>query len=267
MPKKELITDVRNIREKSPLIHNITNYVVMNNTANALLAIGASPVMAHAVQEVEQFARMASALVINVGTLSDRWVEAMELAMLAAREAGVPIIYDPVGAGATDYRDSVNERLLGAVNPTIIRGNGSEIMALARCMSPLTEKATAVDSLGGGTTKGVDSTIESGGALEAAKILSHRYGSVVVISGQTDYVVSGDGVMENHHGTSMMARVTGMGCTASAICGAFAAVNPDAAQAAFNAMSLMGIAGERASAVVRGTGSLQVAFLDELYKF
>lgn len=243
--------NLRKINERSPLVHNITNFVVMNNTANALLAIGASAVMAHAVEEVEQMAAASSALVINVGTLSDRWVVAMELAMKSAQKVGVPIVYDPVGAGATTYRNRVNERLLSAVSPTIIRGNGSEIMALA---------------MTGTVTKGVDSTASSDNAIEAAHKLSAQYGSVVVISGQTDYIVCGDKILENHYGTPLMSRVTGMGCTATAICGAFAAVESDAAKAAYQAMTLMGMAGEQAYGKTQLPGSFQVHFIDALYE-
>lgn len=249
--------DVAAIREQAPLVHNITNFVVMNNTANALLSLGASPVMAHAEDEVAEMVCLSKALVVNVGTLSPEWVRGMERAMCAARAAGVPIVYDPVGAGATQYRNGVNKRLLVAAPPTIIRGNGSEIMALAAGF----ELARAVQ------TKGVDSTAASDAAVEAASALSEKLKAVVVVSGGTDYIVDGNEVLENHRGTPMMTRVTGMGCTASAICGAFAGVNGDPAAAALNAMLLMGMCGERALANSNGPGSFQVAFLDALYGF
>lgn len=249
--------DVAAIRAQSPLVHNITNFVVMNNTANALLALGASPVMAHAEEEAGDMARLAGALVINVGTLSADWVRGMERAMDAAHEAGIPIVYDPVGAGATPYRNEINHRLLSRVSPTIVRGNGSEIMAVA-----------AGFGLGASTTtKGVDSTAGSSAAVAAAQALSEYLHAVVVISGQTDYIVEGSRVLENAYGTPMMSRVTGMGCTATAVCGAFAAVNRDALQAAFHAMTLMGQCGERALDASSGPGSFQVAFLDALYAY
>lgn len=254
---ESLRRDVASIREQAPLVHNITNYVVMNNTANALLAIGASPVMAHSEEEVAEMVRLARALVINVGTLSPEWVRGMERAMCAARAAGVPVVYDPVGAGATPYRNTVNRKLLITAPPTIIRGNGSEIMAVA-----------AGFELGSAArTKGVDSTAASQAAVEAASALSEKLKTVVVVSGETDYIVNGNEVLENHSGTPMMTRVTGMGCTASAICGAFAAVNGDPADAALNAMTLMGLCGQRALAHSNGPGSFQVAFLDALYGF
>ena len=244
--------DIEAIRAKSPLVHNITNFVVMNNTANALLAIGASPVMAHAVEEVADMVSISGALVVNMGTLSPYWVEGMNQAMKTARSKGIPIIYDPVGAGATPYRDEINARLIGDVSPTIIRGNGSEIMALVRS---------------GAGAKGVDSTVGSADAVECARQLSRQTGSVVVISGQTDYIVDRDKVYTNDYGTPIMSRVTGMGCTATAICGAFAAVNKDAAAAGLNAMTLMGRCGEIALGKSDGPGSFQVAFIDALYNF
>lgn len=254
---ESLRRDVAAIREQAPLVHNITNLVVMNNTANALLSLGASPVMAHAMEEVAEMARLSKALVVNVGTPSPTWVMAMERAMCAARAAGVPVVYDPVGAGATPYRNTVNRKLLITAPPTIIRGNGSEIMAVAAGF----ELGSAAQ------TKGVDSTAASDAALAAASALSERLKTIVVVSGPTDYIVNGNEVLENRHGTPMMTRVTGMGCTASAICGAFAAVNGDPADAALNAMTLMGLCGERALAESRGPGSFQVAFLDALYGF
>lgn len=245
-----MLIDIEKIVKQRPLIHNITNYVVMNNTANALLCLGASPVMAHATQEVEEMVALAGALVVNVGTLSPHWVDAMAMAMCKAHSLAIPIVYDPVGAGATTYRNEVNRRLLSEVSPTIIRGNGSEIMALVNS---------------GAGAKGVDSTVSSHNAVDAAIRLSQQTGAVVVISGAIDYIVSGDVVLENHRGTPMMESITGMGCTASAICGAFAAVNHDPAQAAFNAMTLMGVCGEEALSTSTGPGSFQVAFLDAIY--
>lgn len=254
-----MLNDLQLIRRSAPLIHNITNFVVMNNTANALLAIGASPVMSHAVEEVEDMVSMAGALVVNVGTLSHEWVDAMEMAMRRAKECGVPIVYDPVGAGATAYRNQVNKRLLSAISPTIIRGNGSEIMALAVDIAPNTTAALS-------KTKGVDSVQSSDGALDAAIRLSMATGAVVVISGQRDYIVDGKDVATNDLGTPLMTRVTGMGCTSSAVCGAFVAVNPqNPAAAALHAMQAMGSAGESALASSKGPGSFQTAFLDSLY--
>jgi len=244
-------SSVERIRRESPVIHNITNYVVMNSTANALLAIGASPVMAHAEDEVEEMVGIAGALVINIGTLSRKWVKAMRKAAAGAKKRGIPLVLDPVGAGATRYRTETARGLIEDSPPSIIRGNASEIMALPDR---------------GGRTKGVDSTAASGQALAAARELSERSGSVVCVSGETDYIIDGRDTTLIRNGHPLMPRVTGLGCTASALCGAFAAVQESCALAAAQAMAVMGIAGEIAAAQAAGPGSLQVGFLDALYR-
>lgn len=246
-----LITDLELVRQKSPLIHNITNYVVMNNTANALLAIGASPVMIHTVDEVEEMAAMASALVINIGTVENSWLEAMILAGKSAKSKNKPVVFDPVGAGATSYRIKVSKQIIDECKPSIIRGNASEIMAL--CNSDI-------------KTKGVDSTTSSDIALDSAKLLAKQSGAIVAISGETDYITDGDSIEYVRNGNPMMEKVTGLGCTATAIVAAFAAVNPNMLAAATHAMAVMGICGEIAVQKSRGNGSLQVNFLDELYQ-
>ncbi|MBW2675402.1 MAG: hydroxyethylthiazole kinase, partial [Deltaproteobacteria bacterium] len=248
---ESIYADVAKIRETAPLIHNITNYVVMNSTANALLALGASPVMAHAEQEVDEMTGIARALVINIGTLSTSWVAAMFLAAGRARELGVPLVFDPVGAGATSYRTKTCLDLIDTVPPAIISGNASEIMAL-----------TGQDA----RTKGVDSSDPSVAALDAARGLNEETGSTVCVSGEVDYIVDGEDVITIENGHPMMARVTGLGCTATALCGAFAAVNPSFPVAAAGAMAVMGIAGEMAAEHSEGPGSLQVAFLDILFR-
>ncbi len=241
---------VKEIRDSVPVIHNITNYVVMNNSANALLAIGASPVMAHAEEEVEEMVNIAGALVINIGTLSPHWIKAMLLAVEKAKKIDIPIILDPVGAGATTYRTSTARELIQEVPPAIIRGNASEIMSLI-------EKNTQ--------TRGVESAASSHSAVDTARQLNKTYGSVVCVSGETDYIIYGDDVTKVMNGHPMMTKVTGMGCIATAICGAFAAVNRAYAEAAVQAMAVMGIAGEIAVRGAAGPGMLQVRFLDALY--
>jgi hydroxyethylthiazole kinase len=239
------------IHSQSPIVHNITNYVVMNNTANALLAIGASPVMAHAEEEVEEMVNIASALVINIGTLSERWIKAMFKAARRARGKGIPVILDPVGAGATDYRTKTARDLIASEPPTIIRGNASEIMALYDDKSK---------------TKGVDSAASSDTAIDIAQRLSETYKCVVCVSGAVDYVIDKERIMKIKNGHPLMSKVTGLGCTASALCGAFAAVEKSAFAATVEAMAVMGIAGEMAAGVAAGPGSLQTHFLDILYR-
>lgn len=242
--------DVLAVRKHAPIVHNITNFVVMNNTANALLALGASPVMAHAEEEVEDMVSISGALVINIGTLNREWITAMEKAMRKAKELGRPIVLDPVGAGATAYRTETARRMVKNFAPSIIRGNGSEIMAL--CMDDI-------------STKGVDSSDGSHAALGAAQALSESAGSAVCVSGETDYIISGGVRYSIGNGHAMMPKVTGLGCTATALCGAFAAVNADYGMAAAHAMAVMGIAGEIAAGISAGPASLQSNFIDTLY--
>lgn len=244
-PEKDLTL----LRKKSPLVQNITNYVVMNFTANALLALGASPVMAHAVEEVEDMVGIAGALVVNIGTLSGHWVKGMELAMARAAALGKPIVLDPVGAGATAYRNHTLTRLLDVAAPTIIRGNASEIMALAG---------------NNVTTKGVDSTASSDESIDAAIALNQKFGSVVSVSGATDVIVGAGRIAYVSNGVPLMTRVTGMGCSASAIAGAYAAVCGDPFEAAVSAAATMGVCGELAYRNAQLPGSFQIAFLDAL---
>jgi hydroxyethylthiazole kinase len=242
--------DIRRIRAEAPLVHNITNYVVMNTTANALLAVGASPVMAHASEEVEEMVRLARALVLNIGTLSGPWIEAMLRAGREAGRHGIPVILDPVGSGATRFRTETAGRLVAELSPAVIRGNASEIASLVG--------AAAV-------TKGVDSTLDAEQTIEMARNLAATWRCVVVVSGATDLIV-GDGVVVRvRNGHPLMTRVTGLGCTATALVGAFAAVNPARVRAAAHAMALMGIAGEIAAERSGGPGSLQMNFLDVLH--
>lgn len=247
---KALKRDLELVRSQSPLVHNITNYVVMNNTANALLSIGASPVMAHAHEEVEDMVNIASVLVLNIGTLDDYWIKSMLLAGKAAQKKGIPIVFDPVGAGATSYRTDTCKLLIRECKPAVIRGNASEIMALQDSNTK---------------TKGVDSRDSSEIAIDAAESLARETGAVVVISGETDYITDGVKTEKVENGNRLMERVTGMGCTATAIVGAFAAINKDAFQAALHGMAVMGITGEIAAARSTGNGSLQLNFLDTLY--
>ena len=238
------------VRSQRPLVHNITNYVVMNNSANALLAIGASPVMAHWTQEMEEMVSIAGALVLNIGTLDENWLKSMKVAGLAASRKSIPIVLDPVGAGATSARTAASLELIRLCHPSVIRGNASEIMALIDA---------SVKS------KGVDSSAQSEDAVKAARKLALETGAVVVISGATDYITDGTVVHTVEGGDGIMTSVTGMGCTSTALVGAFAAVVEDPLIAATAAMAVMSLAGERAAARSRGNGSMQVNFLDELY--
>jgi hydroxyethylthiazole kinase len=250
----DLWSDLAAVREHSPLVHCITNFVVVNFNANVLLAAGASPVMAHAHEEVRDLAGIAQALVLNIGTLDPYWVESMKLALAAATARGIPSVLDPVGAGATPYRNTTLERLLAVAAPTVIRGNGSEIMSTA---------GAAVK------TRGVDSSAAAGDALGAAQALITRTGGTVCVSGGTDHILDARhrwARLSNGH--PWMTRITGVGCSATALVGAFCAVQPDAWRATTAAMAFLGIAGEVAAEKTQarglGVGSMAVQLLDEL---
>lgn len=241
---------LNSIRIKNPLVQNITNYVVMNSTANALLAIGASPVMAHAKEEVEDIVHISSSLVINMGTLSEKWVDSILLAVKKAKEVNTPFVFDPVGVGASKYRTTTALKIIETATPNVIRGNASEIMVLA-------EQAIS--------TKGVDSTVQAEDAVSGAIELSKKLNNTIVVSGEVDYIVTGDKVSTISNGNALMAKVTGMGCSATAIIGACIAIESDIHLASITAMAIMGIAGDMAAELSKGPGSFQVNFLDCLY--
>lgn len=241
---------VLTVREQSPLVHNITNFVVMNNTANALLAAGASPIMAHARPEIKQIVDIAGAVVINIGTPDEYWSDAMLVAAEHASSAGRPWILDPVGAGATSYRDELIQKLL-AFRPDVIRGNASEIIALSTSNHA--------------HTKGVDSTATSTEAKAIAKRTARQFQNIVCVSGAQDIITDGKKTAFIHNGHPLMTRITGMGCSATALIGAFSAVIENKFEATIAAMALLGIAGEISVKTAEGPGSFQVKILDKLY--
>jgi hydroxyethylthiazole kinase len=249
--RQNLIRDLEYLRNNHPLIHNITNYVVMNYTANALLAMGASPVMAHAEEEVEEMVGLSSALVLNIGTLSNHWVDAMETAARAANRKGIPVVLDPVGAGATLLRRRAAKRLLENSKITVLRGNASEILSLAP------EGATS-------TTKGVDSTQDSIRARNAAKEIARGMGLTVAVTGNVDVVTNGNQILYVHNGHPMMGKITGSGCTSSVVIGAFCAVQKDPIMAAVEGLAFFGIVGEVAAERAKLPGSYGIALLDGL---
>jgi len=258
VPLHSVATDVRGaaealatLRARRPLVQNITNYVAMTLSANVLLAIGASPAMVHAAEEVEAFVGISDALAVNIGTLSPPWVAAMRLAVKKAAALGKPWVLDPVGCGATPYRTAVAVELSG-LRPAIIRANASEIMSLA--------------GASGAKPKGVDSTAASDAALGAAKALASRTGAVVAVTGATDYVTDGTVVYAIEGGNPLMALSTAFGCALSATTAAFAAVVPGL-QAAVSALAAFKSAGkEAAKRATRGPGHLPAELIDALYR-
>ncbi len=239
------------VRQRRVLVHSITNYVVMNSTANALLAAGASPVMAHALEEVEEMASLAGAVVLNIGTLEPSWVAAMQLAGAAANRRGTPVILDPVGAGATGYRTETARTLARDLDIAVVRGNASETLSLA-----------GLDA----TTKGVDAAHDVEDAARVAIDLAHRLEAVVAITGEVDLVTDGETVLRVQAGHPLMGLVTGTGCTATVLTAAFAGVEPDFVAAASGALAYFGIAGERAAHRSSSPGSFRVAVDDLLYE-
>lgn len=238
------------VRERKPLVHNITNFVVMNYTANALLAVGASPVMAHAREEVAEMVGLAGALVINIGTLSEAWVDSMLLAGKAAKKRRVPVVLDPVGAGATRFRTRTAKRILDKSKVSVIRGNASEILSLQN------EKSC---------TKGVDAVHSVDDAAASARLLARELDTVLAITGPVDLVTDGRRVLRVANGHPLMALVTGTGCTATAVIGAFLAVDSEPLRAAATALAYFGLAGERAAERAEAPGSYMIALIDALY--
>lgn len=243
------------VRAQKPLVQNITNFVSMDVVANVLLAIGAAPAMVHAVEEAAEFAALASALVINVGTLSPPWLEGMRAATAVAGAKNMPWVLDPVGAGATSYRNGALASLL-ALRPSIIRGNASEILALAH-IAELTRSAAR--------PRGVDSLHGTDEAEAMAMALARHQGCVVAATGAVDIVTDGLQLVRLGNGHGLMTQVTALGCALSATIGAFAAVTPDRLEAAVAAIAIYGVAGELAAVGSQGPGSFRVAFLDSLH--
>ena len=236
----------RRLRERRPLVHQITNYVVMNETANATLAIGALPVMAHAREEVEQMASAAGALVLNIGTLSPPWVEAMLLAGRAANAAGVPVVLDPVGAGATDYRTETARRIAGEVELAVVRGNAAEIATLAggRRRSAASSRSAAES---GARARGGCASTRHGRRRDRPRRPRLRRRAVNAVA----------------NGHPLLATVTGTGCMSTAMTGCFLAVAPPL-EAATAALVAFGVAGEDAAREARGPGSFHVGLYDAL---
>jgi hydroxyethylthiazole kinase len=243
--------DLAAIRERKPLVHQITNYVVMNETANATLALGALPVMAHAREEVEQMAAIAGALVLNIGTLSPPWVEAMLAAGRAANAASVPVVLDPVGAGATSYRTETARRILTEIDISVVRGNPAEIATLAGREAEI---------------RGVESIGASDSAGDLARAAARELGTVVAVTGAIDQVSDGERNVAVANGHPLLATITGSGCMSTAITGCFLAVRPDAPLAAgAEALVTFGVAGEDAGREAEGPGSFHAALYDALY--
>jgi len=243
-------TTLRELRERKPLVHQITNYVVMNETANATLAIGALPVMAHAPEEVEEMVGLASALVINIGTLSEHWIEAMLIAGRAATERGIPVVLDPVGAGATAYRTETARRILDQVRVTVLRGNAGEVATLVGAEAEV---------------RGVESIASGLEPTELAREAGRQLGLVASVTGPVDHVSDGERTLAVANGHPLLASVTGTGCISSALTGCFLAAKPgEPLEAAAEALAAFGVAAEDAAAGAGGPGTFHARLYDAL---
>jgi hydroxyethylthiazole kinase len=240
---------LRLLRERRPLVHQITNYVVMNETANATLALGALPVMAHAREEVEEMVALAGALVLNIGTLSPPWVDAMLLAGRAARARGIPVVLDPVGAGATSYRTATARRILDEVDVTVLRGNVGEVATLAGMHAEV---------------RGVESIAGGGDAAELSREAARILDVVASVTGPIDHVSDGERVLSVANGHPLLATVTGTGCMSTAITGCFLAVSESPLAAAVEALVAFGVAGEDAARTAAGPGTFHANLYDAL---
>ena len=240
------------VRGSSPLVHNITNYVVMNSSANILLAVGASPVMAHCIDEVEEMTAIAGALVLNIGTLQRDWVDSMVCAAHAANAKGIPVILDPVGSGATQLRTESVKRIMGETAISVLRGNVSEVFSLT---------SSEVK------TRGVDSSLSlSGEIIDAAKAMAIEKNCVIAISGAEDIITDGVRVLRVANGQPIMTRVTGTGCGLTAVTGAFCAVaERDILAATAAAFGFYGLCADVAVKTSDNPGSFFTAFLDALH--
>lgn len=248
-PNSEIIEDLANLRLIAPLTHCITNVVVNNYTANVLLAVGASPAMILAVEEVSDFVKVAQSLLINVGTIKTYDAEAMLCAAKTAYETKTPWVLDPVAVGALKFRTKIVSVLIN-YKPSIIRGNASEILAVAGAI---------------GNSKGVDSTMSSVDAIDAARKIARKTNAVVAISGEVDYITDGEIVISVPGGHEIMTKVTGSGCSLGALMASLLAVADTPLRAATTASAIFAICGERAMEKAKGPGSFAAAFIDELY--
>lgn len=253
MEKTQLVQTLEKVREVNPLVHNITNVVVTNYTANGLLALGASPVMAYAKEEVADMAKIAGALVLNIGTLSQEEIEAMIIAGKSANEHGVPIVFDPVGAGATQYRTETSRRIVKELNISVLRGNAAEV-------ANVIGEDWAI--------KGVDAGEGSGNIVDLAQLAANKLQTTVVITGKDDVITDGETTYVVHNGHPILTKVTGTGCLLSSIIGAFTAVEKNLVLASVSALATYGVTAEIAAkqTAEEGPGSFQIELLNQLMK-
>lgn len=251
MNSSDLSSILQKVREENPLIHNITNVVVTNFTANGLLSLGASPVMAYAPEEAADMVRISRALVLNIGTLNKDVVGSMVLAGKTANELGIPVIFDPVGAGATPFRTDMAQKIIEEVKISVLRGNAAEVANV------LGEKWEI---------KGVDAGEQQGSSVELAVTAAQKLNTTVVITGKDDVLTDGVTTYLVSNGHPLLTKVTGTGCLLTSVIGAFAGVEKNLILAGLSALTFYGIAAEKAfeKAGHLGPGSFQIEFLNQL---
>jgi hydroxyethylthiazole kinase len=253
MINEHIISTLEKVRQQNPLVHNITNVVVTNFTANGLLALGASPVMAYAKEEVADMAKIAGALVLNIGTLTHDEIEAMLIAGKSANEHNIPVIFDPVGAGATPYRTATARRIVEELSISIIRGNAAEIANVIGMEWAI---------------KGVDAGESTGNTVELAQTAAKQLNTTVIITGKDDVITDCSNTFVVHNGHPILTKVTGTGCLLSSVIGAFSAIEKDLLLAAVSALVTYGTTAEIAANLTeeKGPGSFQIEFLNQLSK-
>ncbi|RNC28667.1 MAG: Hydroxyethylthiazole kinase [Candidatus Dichloromethanomonas elyunquensis] len=250
---EKCVISLEQVKKNRPLVHNITNYVTVNDCANMILAIGGSPIMADEAQEVEDMVSIASSLVINMGTLNERTVASMIKAGKKANELRKPVIFDPVGVGAGPYRNRIAERLLQEIEFTVIRGNMSEIKSLS---------GLAVQ------TKGVDSVADEAGGVEAAMGFAAKMSCIAAVTGKTDIITDGKEVCLIENGHPILTGITGTGCMTTALVGTFCGAENDYLAAASAGILSMGLAGEIAQKTLcgnEGIGTFRIRLFDTVY--
>lgn len=240
---------VETIQQEHPLIHNMTNLVVANFVANGLLALGAAPIMANAIEEVGEIAAQANCLVLNIGTITASQFESMLVAGKAANQKGIPVVLDPVGVGASVYRQKVVSEILARVDVSLIRGNSGELAALG-----------GIDW----QSRGVDAGTGAYDLSRLAKEVAEKYACAVAISGEVDYISDGIRQAEVRSGSPLMTKVTGMGCLLSSVCGAFIASGVDVFTSTVAAHRSYALVGETVAEAVTTPGTFQMLFIDQL---
>jgi hydroxyethylthiazole kinase len=265
---QQIASALARIRDRRPLIHHITNLVVMNDTANLTLHLGALPVMAHAVQEAAEMTGNADALLLNLGTLTPERAEAMLLAGRAARAHNIPIVLDPVGAGATRLRTETALRLLRELKIAVVRGNAGEIASLSAVSGGGRDADVELAPIASSQlprVKGVESVGDAGDPLVLARSAAGRFASVVAITGARDVLTDGERALGVDNGHRWLTTITGTGCMATTAIAAFCAVEPDPLIAAAGGLACLGLAAERAAQCAHGPASFKVALLDAVY--